>query len=101
YLLISPAFFRHLPVVRPEIPSLFFLVGGLLIALKTLKNDHRSPGFWVLRFILVGFFFGLAFLSKVQVLPLIVVFSGMLCFYILKYEKGKENFYAGSAWPTL
>lgn len=58
-------------VVRPEIPSVLF---GMVSCLMLLKKQNKTSG--IKQVFFSGIFMGLAFLSKIQVLPIILLALG-------------------------
>ena len=87
YILISPAFFHHLPVVRPEMPSLFFWLAALWIGLIIVRNDRPILSLKIIfGYVAMGFLFGLSIFSKIQVLPLFFMAMLVMLGYLIAYD---------------
>jgi len=89
YVLLSPAFLRHTPVVRPEILSLLFLVTAMNIGVRMLERPAGSCPGRMIFYCSCGILLGCAVFSKVQVLPLVAVY--MVGMSVLLYFRPEEE----------
>jgi len=84
YLLTAGGFIIHSYWIRPELLSIMFLFIVFVLALRNYSGKNVVPNNNIRDFCLWGFLLGMAILSKIQIIPVILCF--VLCLFVLSFR---------------
>ncbi len=85
------SFTQHMLKIRPELPNLLFFLAALWLFISICKKTPLSLFKKNATIIGIGLLIGLSLLSKVQIIPIIIIFWCVSVFYLLNNKKEIET----------
>ena len=91
HLMTSNALLWYTTAIRPEPINFIFFLIALLTTLKTCQKKSLNFTQYHLYFVLIGLFLGYSILAKIQIIPVVVIYVALLCFYLLRSNNQNMN----------